>query len=128
MTQLQMHTDYNPNELCRAQIEAICEYYSNTFAAIAANPSGRYEEFSPLSAPERRQLLVDWNSTHRDYPKDKRVHELFEAQAGRTPDSVAAVLPHRRASRQRRTHQIQTAPSLNSRRRKWRWNIAVAPL
>ncbi len=31
------------------------------------------------------------NLTRRDYPRDKCVHELFEAQAGRLPDSVAVV-------------------------------------
>ena len=34
-------------------------------------------------------LLVEWNATDADYPRDKCVHELFEAQAARTPDAVA---------------------------------------
>ena len=44
-----------------------------------------------LSEAERHQLLVEWNATGADYPRDKCVHELFEAQAARTPDAVAIV-------------------------------------
>ncbi|MBR3953910.1 MAG: amino acid adenylation domain-containing protein, partial [Clostridia bacterium] len=44
-----------------------------------------------LSAQEKQKVLVDFNSTSADYPKDKCVHELFEAQAARTPDKTAVV-------------------------------------
>jgi amino acid adenylation domain-containing protein len=36
-------------------------------------------------------LLVEWNDTARDFPKDKCIHELFEDQAARTPDATAVV-------------------------------------
>ena len=35
--------------------------------------------------------LKGWNDTAADYPKDRCVHQLFEEQAKRTPDAVAAV-------------------------------------
>lgn len=34
-------------------------------------------------------LLVDWNNTQRDYPRDATLHALFEAQARLTPSRVA---------------------------------------
>ncbi len=36
-----------------------------------------------------RALLQQWNATERDYPRDACIHELFEAQVDRTPNSVA---------------------------------------
>ena len=42
-----------------------------------------------LTEIERRQLLVEWNDTDRDYPQDKCIHQLFEMQVDRTPDLVA---------------------------------------
>ena len=48
-----------------------------------------------LSATERRVLLDDWNSTAADYPKDRCLHELFEAQALQTPEAVAVVFEDR---------------------------------
>jgi amino acid adenylation domain-containing protein len=90
-TRLQMHCDYDPAELCLEQIEAICGYYMNTLAAMAAQPAGPYHLFSPLSAPERQRLSVEWNPTPKDYPRDKTIPELFEAQVKRTPDAVAVM-------------------------------------
>ena len=35
------------------------------------------------------QLIVQWNNTEADYPKESCLHELFEAQVERTPDAIA---------------------------------------
>ncbi len=44
----------------------------------------------PLLTPaEREQILVAWNDTRTDYPREMPVHRLFEAQAAHTPDAVA---------------------------------------
>jgi natural product biosynthesis luciferase-like monooxygenase protein len=40
---------------------------------------------------ERERLLVTWNATHKAYPVDASVHELFEQQVRRTPHAVALV-------------------------------------
>ena len=40
---------------------------------------------------ERRKLLEEWNNTKAEYPHDLCVHQLLEAQAERTPESVAVV-------------------------------------
>ena len=44
-----------------------------------------------LTDAERERLLVTWNTTHKAYPVDASVHELFEQQVKRTPDAVALV-------------------------------------
>jgi non-ribosomal peptide synthetase component F len=44
-----------------------------------------------LTEAERHKLLVEWNRTERDYPRDKCVHQLFEEQVERTPEAVAVV-------------------------------------
>ena len=89
MTQLQMHFDYDPTALCPPQILAMCDYYVNVLTAMAAEPTARYEIFSPLPAPERQLLLTDWNATQADYPRTALVDQLFEQQARQTPDRIA---------------------------------------
>ena len=56
------------------------------------NPKQHQSESPLLMDPERQLLLVEWNKTTTDYPKNQCLHQLFEAQVERTPDAVAVVL------------------------------------
>src|SRR5437763_16037661 len=58
---------------------------------VAAGPNQLVTDIPLLTAAERQQLLVEWNRTARDYPRDKCIHHLFEEQVERTPDAVAVV-------------------------------------
>ncbi len=62
---------------------------------MAVSPDCRLSDLQLLTAAEREQLLVEWNDTARAYPQDLCLHELFEAQAARSPDAVALVFDHR---------------------------------
>jgi amino acid adenylation domain-containing protein len=44
-----------------------------------------------LPADERTKLLRELNATEAAYPKDKLIHELFEAQAAAQPDAPAVI-------------------------------------
>ena len=47
--------------------------------------------FPCLTKLERRRMLVEWNSTERDYPRESRIHESFEEQAYLDGERVALV-------------------------------------
>jgi amino acid adenylation domain-containing protein len=45
-----------------------------------------------LVTPEERDRLVrKWNQTEMDFPRDRAIHHLFEAQAAATPDATVLV-------------------------------------
>ncbi|HEV2150362.1 MAG TPA: amino acid adenylation domain-containing protein, partial [Longimicrobiaceae bacterium] len=44
-----------------------------------------------LPEAERRQVVEAWNATEAPYPAERCIHELFEAQAERTPEAAALV-------------------------------------
>src|ERR1700752_1733784 len=44
-----------------------------------------------LSEAERQQVLVDWNATDTQISTTKCIHDFFETQAIKAPDSIAAV-------------------------------------
>ncbi len=87
-SRLELHIDYDPNIICRQQIEQITRYYEATLDAMAAAPESHYERFCPLSAAEMQSQLVDWNATAAESPR-KRVHELFEDRVRETPNAIA---------------------------------------
>jgi amino acid adenylation domain-containing protein len=58
---------------------------------IIANPDQHLSQLPILTEAEREQLLVAWNDTRTDYPRESSVHRLFEEQVERTPDAVAVV-------------------------------------
>ncbi|MDX2086542.1 MAG: amino acid adenylation domain-containing protein [Kofleriaceae bacterium] len=74
-----------------ATIERMLGHYQTLLEGIVAEPARRIGELPLLPAAERQQLLVEWNATAREFPRDVSLHELFEAQVDRTPDAVAVV-------------------------------------
>jgi amino acid adenylation domain-containing protein len=89
--------EYDATEITGEQVDRHMAYYTRTLAALAADPSGRYEAHSPLSDEERARLLVEWN-TNRDDPDYRLTHELFETQVASTPDATALVFGDARIS------------------------------
>ncbi|MEO1560637.1 MAG: amino acid adenylation domain-containing protein, partial [Cyanobacteria bacterium J06632_19] len=68
----------------------IC-HFENLLQAVVDNPQTKVGEIAILSEIERHQILVEWNQTALDYPRDKCIHQLFEEQVAKTPDAVAVV-------------------------------------
>jgi amino acid adenylation domain-containing protein len=58
---------------------------------MAANPHQPLKNLPLLTPAEKQQILVEWNGTKADYPQDRCIHQLFEAQVDRTPDAIAVV-------------------------------------
>jgi non-ribosomal peptide synthetase component F len=83
--------EYNTDLFDGSTIERMTTHFQNLLSAIVANPAATVGELPLLSAAERHQLLVEWNDTAAEYPTDKCIHQLFEAQVERTPDAVAVV-------------------------------------
>ena len=57
--------------------------------ALEQNPQQPVDTIVIMSALERRQVLFGFNDTVADYPVEKTLHALFEAQAEKTPEADA---------------------------------------
>ena len=82
---------YDVNLFDRATVERMATHYQTLLEGIVANPQQHLWELPLLTAAERDRLLIEWNDTQIKYPKEKCIHQLFEAQVERTPDAVAVV-------------------------------------
>ncbi|MBD1812959.1 non-ribosomal peptide synthetase [Microcoleus vaginatus DQ-U2] len=83
--------EYSQDLFDASTARRIAGHFLTLLESIAANPEQRISHLPILTKPEQQQLLFEWNNTQSDIPKNLCVHELFEAQAERTPDAIAVV-------------------------------------
>ena len=88
---LKLDCDYNRELFDESTIARWIGHYKTLLEEFAADAQRKALRVPMLGAAERRLLLEDWNATHTDFPAEKKLHELFEEQAARTPDRIALV-------------------------------------
>ncbi len=93
---LQAVVEYNTDLFDAETIQRMLGHYQTLLEGIVSNPEQRISDLPLLTNAERHQLLVEWNQTQQDYPRNKCVHELFEEQAERTPEAAAVVFEDQR--------------------------------
>ncbi|MFD8705821.1 amino acid adenylation domain-containing protein [Kitasatospora sp. NPDC059648] len=72
----------------RTTVARLAENYRTLLDGLLADPDRPLEAYE-LCSPAERALIARWNRTGAEFPDERCVHELFEAQAARTPDAVA---------------------------------------
>ena len=85
------HLEYRTELFVPETITRLAGHFVRILEAVVADPDQRISQLELLGEAERRQLLHDWNDTRVEYPRDRCLHHLFEAQAARTPDAAALV-------------------------------------
>ncbi|MCY1078492.1 non-ribosomal peptide synthase/polyketide synthase [Archangium lansingense] len=88
--------EYDADLFTPATAARMMEHLRVLLEGAVADPGRRLGELPMMDAAEQRRLLIEWNSTRVDYPRDACLSALFEAQAERTPDAVAVELGDQR--------------------------------
>ena len=83
------YIEYSTDLFNRDRIERMVGHYRTLLEAIVSDPDQSIATLPILTEAERHQLLMEWNDTAADYPKDKCIHHLFEEQVERTPEAIA---------------------------------------
>ncbi len=83
--------DYQINKFSDEEIGKIYEYSINLLNNAIKEPDKPIKNLEMLSDFEKDILLNKFNNTEKAYPHIKTIHELFEEQAGKTPNSTAIV-------------------------------------
>ena len=81
---------YSTDLFDRARIERMLQHLEVLLQGIVMNPERALWELPWFSTVEEHQLR-EWNETRRDHVGVETLHEMFEAQAERTPDALAVV-------------------------------------
>jgi amino acid adenylation domain-containing protein len=83
--------EYSTDLFDEATIERTLGHFEILLQSIATDTAQQLDGLRLLAAEEEHHLLFELNATRVDYPLDNLIHQQFEAQAARTPDSVALV-------------------------------------
>ncbi len=87
---------YNTGCFRESEIELIKARFIFLFEEILRYPDIPVGDMNLLPKEESHQILIRWNHTDADYPSDKCIHHLFEAQADRMPDAPALIFEDER--------------------------------
>lgn len=85
----ELRCDYSTDLFDSQTIRRFMTYFKTLLEGIVNDPTKPVHALPLLSEDERRQLLVEWNNTKADYPKDRCIHHLFEATAARAGGRAA---------------------------------------
>jgi amino acid adenylation domain-containing protein len=83
--------EYNTDLFDDATITRMLEHFHALLEKIVADPEQRVDALPLLGPAEKHRLLVEWNDTKREYPKDRCIHQLFEQQVEKTPAAIAVI-------------------------------------
>jgi amino acid adenylation domain-containing protein len=92
---LQGSLQYSTDLFDASTMERMAGHYQCLLESAIADPGRSIGDLTILTAAEQKLLLMEWNSTAVAYPHDKCIHELFEAQVERTPNTVAVAFGSR---------------------------------
>ncbi len=92
--------EYNTDLFDGATIDRLLRHYLGLLEAALSNPETRISQLPLLTAEERQQVLVEWNATEAEYPRQLCLHQLFEQQVEQRPEAVACLFEDQQISYQ----------------------------
>lgn len=86
---LTLDLDYKTNDYTYIQISRLFETLKTLIEQVLSKPYEKLSNLNYMSEEEKNELLYEFNSTSKEYPREKTVYQLFEEQVERTPDRIA---------------------------------------
>ncbi|MEJ7675718.1 MAG: amino acid adenylation domain-containing protein [Chitinophagaceae bacterium] len=83
--------EYSTDLYTEETIKRMVLHFKTLLGSIVKYPQQNIGLLPMLTKAEEHQLLIEFNDTATEYPKDKTIVDLFEEQALKTPDTVALV-------------------------------------
>ncbi|MGD9488076.1 MAG: amino acid adenylation domain-containing protein [Calditrichaceae bacterium] len=74
-----------------ATIMRMHTHFENVLTAVIDQPESRISTYPLLSTTDFNKIIHGWNNISGDYPRDVTIHQYFEQQAEKTPDTIALV-------------------------------------
>jgi amino acid adenylation domain-containing protein len=79
---------YNPELFSQDTCTRFKQHFHNLLGEIVADPQAGISTL-PMLLSEERQIMCDWQNTQTEYPREKRIEEIFQAQVEKAPNAPA---------------------------------------
>jgi amino acid adenylation domain-containing protein len=86
---LKLFAEYDSDLFSGAMIARLLGHFENLLKAIVAQPEAHVLRHDFLGAAEKKRLLIEWNDTRREYPRNASVSRLVEHWAATRAASPA---------------------------------------
>ncbi|MCP4664340.1 MAG: non-ribosomal peptide synthetase, partial [bacterium] len=90
-SEIELGLFYDSRHFDHTAIVRMASHFKSLLQAFVDDPRRRPAELAMLTPAERQQLVVEWNDTRSEFPRETSIPRLFELQAERMPDAVAVV-------------------------------------
>jgi amino acid adenylation domain-containing protein/non-ribosomal peptide synthase protein (TIGR01720 family) len=90
------YLEYSTDLFEEASIRRMAEHLRMLLISAVENADRPLRTLPLLGEQERRRLVVEWNATRTDYPRNACIHQLFEEQVARTPEAIAVEFQEQR--------------------------------
>ncbi len=87
--ELSVEFRYNSNKYSKQTINNISKHLNQILEHICSLSNKKIVDLEIVTEEEKCDLLYKFNSTGVNYPKDKTIIDLFEAQVEKTPENIA---------------------------------------
>ena len=81
--------EFNSQRYRRSTIMKIILHFTNLLTRALAHPDEKIQAIEIISGEEKQQLLLDFNDTGVEFPRDKTIPQLFTEQAEKSPHQTA---------------------------------------
>jgi amino acid adenylation domain-containing protein len=89
--ELILRADYNADLFSDGLIRRMLAHFAVLTRAVTDSPQALLSRLPLLTEDERYELIVARNATSLDYPKNRRIDELFDEHVTRHPDAIAVI-------------------------------------
>jgi amino acid adenylation domain-containing protein len=102
---IELDCQYNTNLFSSDTIRQRLVEFENILIQIAHSNNRPIRDLSLLNEIDRQKLLVEWNDTRTDYPRDNCIHQIFEQQVATNGNAIALVYQQQQFTYSQLNHQ-----------------------
>src|SRR6185437_6456914 len=88
---LVLNIEYATDLYEAATIQRMAGHFNRLLTSSVETPHQSIGTLPFLTEAEKRQLVVEWNDTKQEYPREQTIHYLIEKQVEETPQAPAVI-------------------------------------